>query len=161
MLLTPGNESGYCLRRMGRDRVCLMKQDYCDVAKHEKQKLSVTENMIYIMEQATKNTKFAAYADPAVNAALLTEDQYVELTQEQHTAEEWNMILLALSKGDIATASEYNEIKQRESRALGFSTAFTPWKRVKFQDQGTARDSLEEPDLVVNPEVRVTFVGEQ
>jgi hypothetical protein len=73
VLLTPGNESGYCSGRLGHDRVCLMKQDYCDVAKHEKQKLLVTENMIHIMAQATKNTKFAAYAEPDVNAALLTE----------------------------------------------------------------------------------------
>jgi hypothetical protein len=76
VLLTPVNESVYCLGRLGRDRVCLMKQDYCDVAKHEKQKLLVTDNVIHIMAQATKNSKFAAYADPAVNAALLTEDQY-------------------------------------------------------------------------------------
>jgi hypothetical protein len=54
VLLTPGNESGCCLVHLGRDRVCLMKQDYCNVAKHEKQKLLVTENMIHIMAQATK-----------------------------------------------------------------------------------------------------------
>jgi hypothetical protein len=105
VLLTPGNESGYCSGHLGRDRVCLVKQDYCDVAKHEKQKLLVTENVIHIMAQATKNTNVAAYTEPAVNAALLTEDHYVELTQEQNTVEEWNMILLALSKGIFATAS--------------------------------------------------------
>jgi hypothetical protein len=112
-----------------------MKQDYCDVAKHEKQKLEVTRNMINIMAQATKHTKFAAYAEPDFNAALLTEDQYVELTQDQHTVEEWNRIILALSKGYFATASEYDEIKQKASRSSGFSKAFTPRKRVKIQDQ--------------------------
>jgi hypothetical protein len=108
VLLTPGNETCYCLGRLGRNHVCLMKQDYCDVAKHEKHKLEVPENTIHSMAQATKNTKFAAYAEPAVNAALLTEDQYVELTQEQHTVEEWNRILLALSERDFDTASKYD-----------------------------------------------------
>jgi hypothetical protein len=37
----------------------------------------------------------------------------VELTHEEHTVEERSRILLALSKGNLATASEYNEIKQR------------------------------------------------
>jgi hypothetical protein len=85
VLITPGNESCYCLGWLGRDPVCLMKQDYCDVAKHEKQKLEVIENMIHIMAQATKNTKFSVYAEPDINAALLAEDHYVELTQDQHT----------------------------------------------------------------------------
>jgi hypothetical protein len=75
-------------------RVFLTKQDYCGVAKHEKQKLEVTENMIHIMDQANKHTKVVAYAEPAVNDALLTEDQYEELIKEQHTVEEWHIIIL-------------------------------------------------------------------
>jgi hypothetical protein len=154
VLLTPGNESGCCLGRLGRDRVCLKKQDYCHVAKHDKQKLSVTYNMIHIMAQATKTLSVLRMLSLMLMwHALLTEDQYVELTQEQHTVEEWNRIILAVSKGDFDTASEYNEIKQRESRALGFRTAVTPRKRVKFQYQGAARDGLEEPDVAVNAEV--------
>jgi hypothetical protein len=43
VLITPGNESTYCLGQLGCDRVCLMKQDYCDVAKQENQKLEVME----------------------------------------------------------------------------------------------------------------------
>jgi hypothetical protein len=98
VLLTPGNDDTYCLGRLGCDRVCLMKQDYCDLTKHEKQKLEFTENMIHIMAQATKHTKFAAYAEPAVNVTLLTVYQYEKLTKEQHTVEAWNIILLVLSK---------------------------------------------------------------
>jgi hypothetical protein len=116
VLLTPGNESNYCLGRLGRDCVCLMKQDYCDVAKHEKLKLEVPENMIHVMVQAMKHSKCDAYDEHDVNDVLLTEDQYVELTQDQHTVEEWNRILLALSKGDFATASEYDEIKKSKSK---------------------------------------------
>jgi hypothetical protein len=105
------------------------------------------ENMIHIMAQAKNNTNFAAYAKPAVNAALM------ELTQEQHTVEEWNRILLASSKGYFATASEYDEIKQRASRSSVFITAFSP-KRVKFQDKYAARDGFGELEFTVNAEVR-------
>jgi hypothetical protein len=87
VLLTPGNDSNYCLGRLGCDHVCLMKQDYCDVEKHEKQKLQVTEKIIHIMTQATKCTTFNVYAEPGVNAVLLIEYQYKELSQEQHTVE--------------------------------------------------------------------------
>jgi hypothetical protein len=106
--------------------------------------------MIHIMAQATTNTKFSVYAEPAVNAALLAEDHYVELTQEKHTIEEWNRFLIASSKGYFATVSEYDEIKQRVSRASGFSTYFTPWKRIKFQDQDAARGGFGELDFTVN-----------
>jgi hypothetical protein len=113
--------------------------------------------MIHILAQATKNTKCAAYAEPVVNAALRTDDQYVELTQEQHTMEEWNRILLALSNGDFATASEYDEIEQRASKASGFSTAFTPREQVKFQDQNAATDVFLELDVTINTEVRANL----
>jgi hypothetical protein len=72
--------------------------------------------MIHSMAQATTRTKFAVYTEPAVNAALLTEDQYEELIQEQHTVSERNRLLLALSKGDFDTASKYDEIKKRTSK---------------------------------------------
>jgi hypothetical protein len=38
------------------------------------------------------------------------------------------MIILALSKGDFDTASEYDEIKKRAPKHSGFSKSFTPRK---------------------------------
>jgi hypothetical protein len=85
------------------------------------------------MAQATTHTKFAAYAEPAVNAALLTEDKYVELTQEQHTVEEWNRILLAFSKGAFTAVTEYDEIKKRAYKASGFSKALLLESELSFR----------------------------
>jgi hypothetical protein len=53
VILTPRNESNYCLGRLSHDRMCLMKQDYYDEAKNDKQKLSVTDNMIHIIAPST------------------------------------------------------------------------------------------------------------
>jgi hypothetical protein len=43
------------------------------------------------------------------------------------------------------------------SRASGFSKAFTPRKRVKFQDQDAARDGFGELEFTVNAEVRANL----
>jgi hypothetical protein len=102
------------------------------------------------------HTKFDAHVEPAVNAALLTHDQYEALTQEQHTVEEWNVILLVLSKGYFATASGYNGIKNRASKASVFSKAFNPRKRLKFREDET-KYVFEGNDFAVDAEVRANL----
>jgi hypothetical protein len=64
--------------------VCLLQEILCDVAKHEKQKLEILEAMVHIMAPTTKQSKFAAYEATALAVASLSQNQYVELTQEQH-----------------------------------------------------------------------------
>jgi hypothetical protein len=36
VLLSLGNGHGFCLGRIGRDRLCLLQAIMCDVAKHDK-----------------------------------------------------------------------------------------------------------------------------
>jgi hypothetical protein len=71
VLLSPGNGQGFCLGRIGRDRLCLLQDRMCDVVKHDKNKLVVPEAMVHIMAPAIKQTKFAAYEAPAVAGATL------------------------------------------------------------------------------------------
>jgi hypothetical protein len=132
VLLSPDNVRGYCLGQIGRDRVCLLQAGLCDVAKHEKQKMEIREAMVHIMAPATKQTKVAAYEDPALAVANLSEKQYAELTQEQHPVNDWNIIILAIKAGQFENEFEYEEVKQRASKKSVFSQAFTPRKKVKF-----------------------------
>jgi hypothetical protein len=56
VLLSPQNERDYCCGFIGRDWVCLMKSHLCDVAKHEKEKLSFVEPVLIILATASKAT---------------------------------------------------------------------------------------------------------
>jgi hypothetical protein len=56
VLLSPRNGQGFCLGRIGRDRLCVLQGGMCDVVKHDKHKLVVPEAMVHIMEPSTKQT---------------------------------------------------------------------------------------------------------
>jgi hypothetical protein len=49
----------------------VMVRDYSDVAKHERQKMNVTQACVHIMVHATKYTKFAAYQSPFVSLTIV------------------------------------------------------------------------------------------
>jgi hypothetical protein len=57
--------------------------------------------MVYIMNPATKQTKFVAYETPALAVDLLTDLQYADLIREQHPVADWNRILLAIKGGNF------------------------------------------------------------
>jgi hypothetical protein len=73
VLLSPRNERDYCCRFIGRDQACLMKSHLCDVAKHEREKLSVVEPVLLILAPASKATKFAAYSEPSLPTSKLNQ----------------------------------------------------------------------------------------
>jgi hypothetical protein len=79
VLLSPQNERDYCCGSIGRDRVCLMKSHLCDVAKHEREKLSVVEPVLLILVPASKATKFVAYREPSLSTTKLNQVQYETL----------------------------------------------------------------------------------
>jgi hypothetical protein len=153
VLLSPGNGQGFCLGRIGRDRLSLLQAGMCDVAKHDKNKLVVLKAMVHIMAPATKQTKFAAYEAPALAVASLTPAQYEDLTQEQHPVTDWNRIMLAIKAGKFDTEKEYEEIKLRASKKSVFSQAFTPRKKVKFAMEG-AITGMQAVDLEASSEIR-------
>jgi hypothetical protein len=139
VLLSPGNGQGFCVGRIGLDRLCLMQAGKCDVAKHDKHKLVVPEAMVHIMAPATKQTKFAAYEAPDLSVASLTSAQYEDLTQEQHPVIDWNRIILAIKAARFDTEKEYEDIKLRASKKSVFNQAFTRRKNVKFAMEGQLR----------------------
>jgi hypothetical protein len=152
VLLSLENVRNYCLGRIGRDRVCLLKVEMCDVAKHEKHKLESEKAMVHIMAPTTKQTKFAAYEAPALAVAAFTDKQLGELTQEQHPVNDWSRIMLAIKAGRFENESEYEEIKQRMSKKSVFSQSFTPMKKVKFGLEVLA-PSVHEIKIEVSTEV--------
>jgi hypothetical protein len=93
VFLSPQNERYYCCGFIGRDPVCLMKRHLCDVAKHEKEKLSVVEPVLLLLAPASKATKFAAYREPSLPTSKLNQVQYENLLQERHDVADWNRIL--------------------------------------------------------------------
>jgi hypothetical protein len=111
VLLSPENVRNYCLGRIGRGRVCLLKTGMCDVAKYEKHKLEIEEAMAHIMAPTTKQTKLAAYEAPALVVTTLTDKQFGELTQEQHPVNDWNRIILAMKARRFENEPQYEEIK--------------------------------------------------
>jgi hypothetical protein len=140
------------LGRIGRDRVCVLKADKCDVMKHEKHKVDIEEAMVHITAPTTKQTKFASYEDPALAMATLAEKQFVELTQEQHPVIDWNRIILAIKARRFKNESESEEIKQRANNRSLFSQSFTPMKKVKFGLEVLA-PSVQEIKLEASTEV--------
>jgi hypothetical protein len=125
----------------------------CDVVKHEKHKLEIQEAMMYIMAPATKQTKFAAYEDPALVVVNLTEKQFSELTQEQHPVNDWNRITLVIKAGRFENELEYEEIKHRASKKSVFSQSFTLRNKVKFRLEVIA-PSVQEINLEASAEVQ-------
>jgi hypothetical protein len=73
-----------------------MKIHLCDVAQHEKEKLSVVEPVLLILAPASKATKFAAYHEPSLPTSKINEVQYETLLQERHDVADWNRILTAV-----------------------------------------------------------------
>jgi hypothetical protein len=153
VLLSPGNGQGFCLGRIGRDRLCLLQAGMCDVAKHDNTKLVVLGAMVNIMAPATKQTKFAAYEAPALAVASLTDAQYEDLTQKQHPVTDWNRIMLDIKAGRFDTEKEYEEIRLRASKKSVFSQAFTPRKKVKFSMEG-ATVGVQVVDLEASADIR-------
>jgi hypothetical protein len=152
VLLSPDNVRNDCLGRIGRHRVCVLQAGLCDVVvKHEKHKLEIEEAMVHIMAPATKQMKFAAYEAPALAVATLTDKQFGELTQEQHSVNDWNRIILAIKAGRFENKSEYEKIKQRASKKSVFSH-FNPRKNVKFGLEVLA-PSVQEIKLEASTEV--------
>jgi hypothetical protein len=109
------------------------------VVKNDNKKLVVPEAMVHIMAPATKQTKFDAYEAQDLAVAILTTAKYEDLTQEQHTVTDWNIIILAIKAGRLDTEKEYEKIKLRASKKSVSSQAFTPRKKVKFSLRGQLR----------------------
>jgi hypothetical protein len=84
VLLTPNKNDDFCLGCIGWDRVRLMKWDYCDVAKRERQKMNMTQARMHVMAHAVIQTKFAAYQAPYVKVSQLSQSQHGQLAREQH-----------------------------------------------------------------------------
>jgi hypothetical protein len=142
VLLTPENYDGFCLGCIGRDRVCLMKWDYCDMAKHERQKMNVTQACVHIMAHAIKQTKFAAYQALYVKVSQLAQSQYGQLVIDQHLVSNWNHIIYALNQANCEDDTDFEEVKTRVSKKLGSMPAFTPSKRVKFEGYDAAEKAF-------------------
>jgi hypothetical protein len=110
VLLSLDKVQDYGIGHIGRARVCLLQMGLYGVAKHERQKLKVSEPMVVIMNRATTQTKFTVYEAPALAVDLLTELQYATFIREHHSAGEWNRILLAIKEGGFENESEFNDI---------------------------------------------------
>jgi hypothetical protein len=101
----------------------------------------VHEVTVYIMASVTKQTKMAAYESPSLTVGTLTEQQYADLTREQHTVSDWNIILVVIRDGKFENDLEFEEVKKRASKKQVFSQAFTPGKKVKFTMGGVVEDA--------------------
>jgi hypothetical protein len=102
----------------------------------EKHKLEIQEAMVRIIASATKQMNSEAYEAPALAVAKLMEMQYVELTEEQHPANDWNRIILAIKAGQFNNDLDYEEIRQRARKNSVFGQSLTPTKKVKFAMEG-------------------------
>jgi hypothetical protein len=112
--------------------MCLLKRDYCEVVKHDRQKMNVTQACVHIMAHAMKQTKFAAYQSPFVKVSQLLQSQYGQLMREQHSVSDWNHIGFALNQSNYEDDMEFEEVKTRAAKKPGSIPAFTSSKRVKF-----------------------------
>jgi hypothetical protein len=121
--------------------ISLLITGMCDIVKHERQKLEVREATVHIMIPSTKDTKMVAYGAPALEVGGLTDQHYVDLTQEQHMVRDWNIILLAIRYGKLENDLEFEEVKKRTSKKYYFGQAFTPSKNVKFTMGGFEEDA--------------------
>jgi hypothetical protein len=74
-----------------------MKIHLCDVAKHEREKLSVIDPVLLILAPTSKATKFVPYREPSLPTSKLNQVQYETLLQERHDVADWNRILTAVN----------------------------------------------------------------
>jgi hypothetical protein len=132
VLLSPQNERYYCCDFIGRDRVCLMKSHLCDVAKHERDKLTVTESVLLIMATATKTIKFAAYGDPSLPISNFNQAQYEVLVQEKREVADWNRILTDVKVVRFVDTIEFEEVKARAAKKYELGIAFNPSKKARL-----------------------------
>jgi hypothetical protein len=109
VLLSPQNERDYCCGFFGRDRVCLMKIHLCDVAKHEREKISVVEPVLLILAPASKATKFAAYREPSLPTSKLNQVQYKTLLQKRNDVADWNRTLTAVRVARFNDEAEFKK----------------------------------------------------
>jgi hypothetical protein len=135
-----------------------MKIHLCDVAKHEREKLSVVEPMLLILAPARKATKFAAYREPSLPTSKLNQVQYNTLLQGRHDVVNWNRILTAVKVVRFDDGVEFQEVKTRAATKSELGMAVTPSKKAKI-----TRDEIElEADLLldINPtdQARLSFV---
>jgi hypothetical protein len=142
VLLNPENNDDFCLGCIGRDIDCLMKRDYCDAAKHERQNMNVTQACVHIMAHAMKHTKFAAYHAPYVKFSQLMQSQYGQLAREQHSVSDWNRILFASNQANCEDDMDFEEVKIRAAKKSGSMPDFTLSKRVKFEGYDAADDTF-------------------
>jgi hypothetical protein len=138
VLLSPQNERDYCCGFIGRDRLCLMKIHLCDVAKHEREKLSVVEPVLLILAPARKGTKFAAYRDPSLPTSKLNQVQYETLLKERRDVADLNRILTAVKVVRFDDDAEFQEVKTRAATKSELGMVFTPIKKAKIP-----RDEIE------------------
>jgi hypothetical protein len=149
VLLSPQNERDYLCGFIVRDRVCLMKSHLCDVAKHETEKLSIVEPVLFILAPASKAAKFEVYREPSLPTSKLNQVQYDTLLQERHDVADWNRILTAIKVVRFDDEAEFQEVKTRAAKKYELGMAFTPSKKAKI-----TRDEIElEADLLfdINP----------
>jgi hypothetical protein len=136
VLLSLQNERDYCCGFIGRDRVCLMKNHLCDVAKHEREKISVVEPVLLILAPASKEKKIAAYHEPSLPTSKLNQVQYDILLQERHDVVDWNRILTAVKVVRFYNEAEFQEVKTRSAKKSELGMAFTPSKKANItQDE--------------------------
>jgi hypothetical protein len=153
VLLSLQNERDYCCGLIGRDRICLNNSHLCDVAKHEREKFTVNEEVLQIMAPATKATKFAAYRDPSLPISKLNTSQYESLMQERHDVAEWNRILTAVKVVWFEDEEEFEEVKARATKKSDLGMAFTPNKKARRAQEELGLEK--ELVFVINPTNRV------
>jgi hypothetical protein len=112
--------------------VRLVKIHLCDVAKHEREKLSVVEPVLLSLAPASKAAKFASYREPSLPTSKLNQVQYETLLQERHGVADWNRIITAVKVVRFDDEAKFHEVKQRAAKKSELGVAFTPSKKAKI-----------------------------
>jgi hypothetical protein len=106
-----------------------MKSRLCDVAKHEREKISVVEPVLLILAPTSKATKFVAYREPSLPTSKLNQVQYETLPQERHDVADWNRILTVVKVVRFDDEAEFQEVNTRAANKSELGMAFTPYKK--------------------------------
>jgi hypothetical protein len=135
-----------------------MKSLLCDLAKREREKLSVVEPVLLILTPASKAKKFAVYHEPSLPTSKLNQVQYDTLIQERHDVADWNRIITDFKVVRFEDDAECQEVKTRAAKKSELGMAFTPSKKAQIP-----RDEIElEAELLfyINPtdQARLSFV---
>jgi hypothetical protein len=93
-----------------------MKINLYDVAKHEREKLSVVEPVLLILAPASKATKFAAYREPSLPTSKPNHVQYETLIHERHDVADWNRILTTVKVVRFDDEADFQEVKTRAAK---------------------------------------------